>query len=200
MPREPTDLILKALGALGGVGVIVICFFRWGGAILSDRFRESARAKTEKDLEVNRQRLGVSRIRADRYAASQFEIYHQLWTSLQELREKGQNLWENVDAKNITSFAEQLSQIKIAIRDGAIFFDDDDYLELQSLVHAFGAFGAGKNLIAHLESPLLLDEHDLSAWRRRVYQNRQLKDEYEALLEKIRISFRRQLSSLEERS
>ena len=101
---------------------------------------------------------------------------------------KGAESLGNWDAKNITSFAEQLSQIKIAIRDGAIFFDDDDYLELQSLVHAFGAFGAGKNLIAHLESPLLLDEHDLSAWRRRVYQNRQLKDEYEALLEKIRIS------------
>ena len=149
------------------------------------------------EIEHARQKLGPGRIRAERFASSQFEVYRNLWPSLSALKTARDNLWKKASPTNVQIFARQLRDTTKIVQDGAIFFADQDYLELQSLPNAFGQYEIGKRKLIDIRSnadfELSGEEFDFQ-----IENNRQHKKDYEAILERVRLSFQNQLSQLEE--
>ena len=70
-----SELIVDILGVLGGAGIIILGLSKFIGTIVQNRIQEKERKQTEESLELDRQRYGLRRVQADRYANSQYEVY-----------------------------------------------------------------------------------------------------------------------------
>lgn len=193
MDSETLDTIFRVLSALGGVGVIFWAVFKSAGKVFHTYFEQRARTHAEIELEQNRQRLGPIRLLADRYATSQFDVYRQLWESLHDLSVAGDNLWGKASKTNVEKFARQLRLTQGRVHKGAIFFDDQDYTKLQELLTAFGRFEIGKLRLREIRSLVDLDNF-AGEIGPQIDQNRRYKEEYEAILDRIRVAFRSRLS------
>lgn len=196
------DVIRDVLALIGGAGIIILGLSKWVGKIWQERLKERERLKTERSLEMHRQQLGSVRIKTDKYAAAQFEIYRELWTSLDGLRDAGDALWKEVTYKNIDRFADQLRATQSFVNQSEIFFEDKELKELRRLFAAFGRFSIGKSTLREIRSSARLGEQmGESILNRRVREqiqkNRKYKNTYAQLLEKIRMSFRNRLSKLD---
>ncbi|HYP27476.1 MAG TPA: hypothetical protein VE262_12230 [Blastocatellia bacterium] len=134
--------------------------------------------------------------KAGRYYSSQFETYRDLWQSLQALKFAGDALWERVSLANIINFANQLRETGAQIDMGAVFFEEEDYTELKALLEAFGRFKMGKYRLLQIHSREDSKKIDSDTASDQIRQNYQYKDEYERLLDRIRVSFRTRLSSV----
>lgn len=195
-----SETILRFLSAIGGVGVIFWAILNFGGKVFHTFFKEKVRADADIEVERARQRLGPSRLRADRFAGSQFDAYYSLWKSLAALKSAGDDLWQEANEANVQLFARQLRPTIKKVQEGAIFFDDRDYTELQSLLKAFSLYEVGKKKLIDIRSsadfnPVESSSHDIYLL---THDNRHHKEDYEVILERVRISFRNRLSRLEE--
>ena len=192
-----SDLVVQVLAAIGGIGVLVFGISKLAGTIVQNYLKERGRRSTALDLEYTRQRLAPDRHRAEKFASAQFEAYHTLWRSLQALRHAGEALWQEVNQQHLAAFAEQLRETNRIVEDGAIFFDDQEYKELNTLLRAFGNYEVGKVRLYELRSRSKVEEWSLPEVRRQISENRQHKQRYESLLDTIRVSFKDRLSRLE---
>lgn len=154
--------------------------------------------------------IGLENMRVNRFANAQFEAYAGVWKNLQALRLLGDDLWEKADSQNLLRFAEQWRKTLSLAREGEIFFDDLDRRALLDILKEFGEFRLGKhNLIQirndqeyegglnfedYVRKRELNEQWVSEAIADQVRKNYRYKIRYEALLEKIRISFRKRLS------
>lgn len=143
------------------------------------------------------QQIGIANPRQD-YARSEFEAYCNSWKCLQLLRLAGDDLWENASKESLIKFANQLRATTQAVHEGAIFFEESDREDLSSVLEAFKSFQVNKeeliNLCSASDIKFYQDSNSSGRLRSYVEKNRQCKLEYEYILDKIRISFRRKLS------
>ena len=154
----------------------------------------------ESQLEYFGRQMGLDNIRAVRYANSQYEAYCDIWKSLQALRLAGDDLWEEVTTANLLEFAERLRRATTVAREGEIFFEDKDRKNLLEVLNRFGRFYIGKQRLIEIRSKQQIEEWgsekyiqmDISG---QIATNHEYKIQYEQLLEQIRISFKRRLSS-----
>jgi len=183
-----TDTVFKILAAIGGAGVIIIGISKLLGEILTDYLKEKRRSKIERELEFNRQKLNVGRVKAERYAGLQFDAYQDLWKSLYALRLAGDALWKNADEMTLKAFNIQLKETQSKVDENAFLFEEDLYQELNLVFAIFELFSVHKRSEA-AEDRLQL-ERDIKA-------SKHLKDKYHKVLNDIRVSFRRHLTNLE---
>src|SRR5206468_12029931 len=88
-----------------------------------------------------------------RFTHAQFDTYSEIWVSLQDLRQAGEELWEKATKPELMQFAQCLQDARGKVAKGAIFFHKGDYIELQNLLQQFSLFRDGKqDLIQYLES------------------------------------------------
>lgn len=149
--------------------------------------------------------IGLENIRANRYANAQFEAYSNVWKSLQSLRLAGDDLWVKANMETFLKFAEQMRQTLTMAREGEIFFDERDRMDLLAILDEFGMFRVGKLRLIEIRSNHDFEEfkRDLAVEEKRtlkrivdqVKENYESKIKYETLLEKIRISFKKRLSN-----
>jgi hypothetical protein len=193
MSNDFMDVVVKILGAIGGIGIIIIGLFKFFGDVLRDQFKEEARADADMDVKLFEQKLRL----AEQFAKVQAAIYDDLWKTLQALKRAGDVLWEKANQTNLKAFARQLRQTQTKVDEGAIYFDDQDFTQLKYLLDAFGRFEFGKIELTKIRAntPLMASDESIA---NQIQQNRTHKEEYEAILDRIRITFRNRLSRIEE--
>jgi hypothetical protein len=142
--------------------------------------------------------VGLQHYGNTRYADYQLKAYSSIWKELQDMKTFADDLWDRATEKRLYLFTLQQIKTEKMIAGNAIFFAEDDYRELQKILQVFGSFKIGKEKIIEIRSRAqfrkLYDvfESDLIA---QIEMNGQFKQQYDALLERIRISFRERLIS-----
>jgi len=133
--------------------------------------------------------IGLDISQANKFKNAQFETYSNVWKSLQSLRLAGDDLWKKADLDNLEKFRDELYRTTSVVRDGEIFFEDVDRENLLRVLNAFDDYFFGKmGLLDYSFHEELITQQ--------VSRNKKFKVRYEELLENIRISFRKRLSSL----
>lgn len=156
-------------------------------------------------LEFFSKQIGLQSMRSSNYANSQFEAYCRAWKSLQSLRLAADSMWEKASTENLMNFSKQKRRTLLVVREGEVFFDEQDRQSLLRVLDSFGEFHLGKKQLIDFRSKQELDHYiqdEIGSLEEaeiliteRIQDNRRLKMEYESLLEKIRISFKKRLSS-----
>ena len=190
-------LVFQVLSAIGGIGVIVIGLSKFLGDLWRDRRKEDARRNTELELAQTHQRLENRRVQADKYTETQFDVYRELWESLQGLHLTVDALWQRCSKQNLVALARQLERTKKSVGNWSLFFETVHLRELNRLFKILEHFHLGKVRLLELRSDSELRDWHLHEVEQQIQENYRYKDEFDAFLEKLRRSFKDRLSSLE---
>lgn len=172
-----------------------------GGNITIQQF-VGGQASFAQELEFFIKQIGLENVRENNFAKSQFEAYCNAWKSLQGLRVAGDDLWETASQENIVVYAKRLREATTTVREGEIFLEDKDRADLNKVLREFTHFRLGKVELIQIRSKRDIEENSYIseeqierdvAWQ--IQENYKYKIQYEQLLEKIRVSFKRRLSS-----
>ncbi len=189
--------LFEISAAVGGVGVVLIGLSKLCGGILSDFVKENIRGGTERDIESHKNRLASRRIQADEFLKSQYDVYINLWKSLQGLQFVVDALWQKANGENIVALAEQLRYMKSQIRDWSLFFEGTHLEELNRLLEILETFKAGKMNLVEIRSKEDIPRFFPHEIERQIGENRDYKEKFEQILEEMRVSFQRRLSRIE---
>lgn len=189
------ELIIQILATVGGGGVIVIGLSKLLGNIWQDRLKEQERKRTELELETVRHLYNIRRVQADKFAGSQYDIYLELWETLQALRLTVDALWEQVTKQNVSNLVRQLRTTKQKVDNWSIFFDEDHLQQLRGIIKAIESFSTGKLSLEEIWSRNDLNYLQVGEIKTQVERNRHYRDQLEELLENLRRNFRDRLSA-----
>lgn len=175
--------------------------------------RNRARKKTSKadSSESDPDDLnGPPKKQTGRFTRSQYEAYTEVWNSLQDLRLVGDDLWSLADEKNLRAFAKQLRETKVIASKAELFLDDDDRRELFSTLRDFERYSGGKRSLIDLRASSKIrqflpatkyvgfsEEDTHLKIAKQIKINGWMKSQYEKVLDKIRVSYRKRLSGFE---
>jgi hypothetical protein len=203
---------LDWLGAItisvGGTSVIVIALSKWFGDRLANKLLEKDKAKYQKvleelktkfqeELEIKKIELEKTKALFLRYSEYQFNLYNDLWKSLCDLKNIGEELWEKAETKKVKDFSTQLRTTKLTVEKSALLIEDDHYKELIRILDNFGKFEIGKLTLISLRNRQTqelasygVNEHEI---RITIDENRLLKEEFNIMVDQLSVSFKRQI-------
>jgi len=184
------EIIKDVLAVIGGVGVILLILFEFLGHIWRDRLKERERRITEREL----QNINHRRIQADEFLSSQYEVYIELWKSLQSLKLLVDTLWDRATMDNIVLVANQLRVTKTKVNNWSIFFSSDHLRQLNKLFTSLEQLEAGKTRLVEIRTRQDVAEYMVSDIEYQINKNRQYRDQFMDLLETLRTSFQEKLS------
>ena len=143
--------------------------------------------------------MGIpANLKRNKYADTQLDIYDEIWKSLYSLKVAGDDLWESASYDNIIKFSQILDDVSRMVEENAIFLDEKDYEELKRLLGLFGGYRLGKLKlyeILHYGKNEVRDYVPESMAQQQIQENRKHKEEYEVVLETVKVSFRTRLSA-----
>ena len=183
------EVVRDVLAILGGAGIIILVLLKILGSIWRDRI-------TQKQI----QKFGVRRIQADKFAESQFDVYIELWQSLQGLKFCVDATWEKATLENVKALKAELSITNRQINRWSLFINKKHLKALKNIIKTISDFEAGKTSLIQLNSLKLIDswgKHLLYQIEKQVHENQELKQSFEILLEEIRREFQKSLTSLD---
>ncbi|MCG3694653.1 hypothetical protein [Aliarcobacter butzleri] len=156
--------------------------------------------KEKFDLIKNQNDLYFSELKnnKDRYNSKQFEIYNNLWTSLVELKFSADTLWNTANQRNLKDFSTKVSSAKKSIEISSLLLENNDYENLISLIKSFNDFQFGKGLLLEkIQNKTTLDFKnslvDDTEISNTIENNRQMKENYDALIIKLKEKFKEQI-------
>ncbi len=190
------ELLFQVLAAIGGVGVIVLGLFKFLGNVWRDRLKERERRHTALSVQDEGQRYGLRRVQTDRFAQSQYEVYVTLWQALQTLALAVDALWHKATASNVWSLATELEMARESVRKWSLFVEDHHLDDLERIFEILYFFKTGKLAVYEIRSRDHLHTVDLAEVEQQIEANRALKEQFEALLDQLRVSFRERLGNL----
>lgn len=155
--------------------------------------------------------IGMRSIRAAKFESAKFEAYSDTWKSLQALDLAADDLWETANPENLLKFVRQLRDTQLVVQQGELYFDESDRSSLLRLMERMGDYRLGKERLVRLyaahdrpEQKEYLIERIRQEWNsledwatsipQQIRSNGEYRREYQNMLEKIRISFRRRLA------
>ena len=188
--NEIMQIVYHVLAVLGGAGVLIIVLSKWLGYVWRDRIKERERKKSEMELEYERQRLGLRRVQADKFAESQFDVYVELWQKLQGLSMLVDALWDSCTSQNIVMLANELTETKEKVKRWSMFFEDEHLRELRGMFETLGNFEAGKLRLIKVRSQEDMNRSYPREIKRQINENQLYRTEFNNILERIRQSFR----------
>ena len=127
--------------------------------------------------------------RALKYYDLQFEQYNKLWNDLVELQIIAGDLWEKAQSSKMKNFISQLKRTKNSIRKYSLIIEENDYQELIKILNSFENYQVGKEKLIKLRNINLPNEIISEI----IKNNKQLKENYDELLTKIRKKLKKQL-------
>lgn len=191
----------------GGASVIVIALAKWFGGFLSQRLLDSYNNKHEEELEELKSKyarelegtksdLEKTKLLFVRYSEKQFDLYNDLWKTLQITKQQADMLWIKADPMQIPSFSEQIRLTRKAIDDNLLLIEEDHYNKLIQLIGQFEQFQFGKLRLVDIRaqqdgnSNQTISKAEAEAT---INENKSTKDKYDALIMEIGKSFREQI-------
>lgn len=190
------DILKLILASFGGATVALIGLSKWLGNVWANRILEKEKAKHNIELEGYKSTLEIEGEKATLYIESQFNLYNSLWESLYTLKLAGDNLWERANVINLKKFSSQLKKTDEMINKRLLLIEDEHREELMSVMEAFKNFRIGKEKLVDLRSINSAWNNDPRAKneiRGVIKHNREIRDQYNQLINKIRDSLRNQL-------
>jgi len=165
-----------------------------GGNITIQQFVGGS-ASLEQQLAFFMQNIGIVKPNND-YTNSQFKAYTEVWRKLQSLRVAGDNLWNRANEDNVLDLAQKLREVKTLVREEEIFFEENDRLSLMNVLDNFSKYKHEKTSLINMEEwHLGKERYSVQKIKDQILRNSQLKHQYEDILDSIRKSFRKKLSS-----
>ncbi len=145
-----------------------------------------------------------------RYLDSKFERYMRAWQLLTELRNSGNELWQQASQENLINFSHVLKNTQAFVETNAPLFSSSDYAQLQCVLNHLGAFRVGKGQLIQLREGTAKDDETnlryLSTYggfqalkdeiQGQIRKNGNHKHDYEALMDQICVDFRRQIEAM----
>ena len=144
------------------------------------------------------------------FTRSQYEAYTEMWNSLQDLRQVGDDLWDLADEKNLRAFAKQLRETKVIARKAELFLEEEDRSNLLSALYQFEGYSGGKGDLTQLRADSNIRDvlpeslyigpsrEDINrAIKEQIKRNAWMKSKYEKILDKIRDLYRKRLAGFE---
>jgi hypothetical protein len=191
------DLILETLGKLGGVGAIIFGLSAVLGKLWSNRILAREKVLYEEKIEYLKHNLTIVQENITRFSEKQFDYYMSLWSSLQDLRFSGKELWEEANKEKLIKFSKTLYGTDKLVEKSRLFLEQNHYKELREVLHTFKNFEFGKIRLIELRegNEYLSDEWALTSQNisMQINSNRVYKEKYEALLENVGRSLRNQM-------
>jgi hypothetical protein len=194
--------------SVGGASVIVIALAKWFGGFMSQRLLDSYNNKHEqeleelkskyaRELESTKSELEKTKLQFVRYSEKQFELYNDLWKTLQITKQQADMLWLKADPMQIPSFGEQIRLTRKAIDDNLLLIEEEHYNKLIKLIGQFEQFQFGKLRLVDIRSQLNEETFNPTISKEEaettINNNKTTKDNYDALIMEIGKSFRDQI-------
>lgn len=194
--------------SLGGTSVIIIALAKWFGNTLANKLLEKDKAKYQEELEslkikyqteleIKKNNLEKSKTLFLRYSEHQFNLYNELWKSLCDLKQIGEELWEQPKIQKVKEFSKQLKSTKLTVEKSALLIETKHYNDLLKILENFGKFEFGKLTLISLRNK---QTHEIenqgineTEIRRVINQNRQTKNEFISLVNNLTITFKKQI-------
>ena len=144
------DFIVNSLATIGGTGIIII-FIKWLLDVQKNRISSNENHQLSVKLEefkseisnkLNKQSTAFSL-----YFSGQFDIYNKLWSSIVELEEAVDLLWEDVDKTRFESFVKATKKAKRNVRKAAPYIENEHYQIIDSFFTKIDEYREGKQKI-----------------------------------------------------
>ena len=146
----------------------------------------------QKEIEAYKSHLDVLKETSLRYSGQQFELYNNLWHSLCALKSTADILWEEANGQNLRKFSQQLKKTIDEVEKSYLFIEENHYQELKELLKQFREYQFGKTNLVQLYYKQRggVDHQEIIEW---ISRNRERKEEYEELIDKIKKELKRQI-------
>jgi hypothetical protein len=172
------------IASMGGSTLIVISAAKWIGGVWADR-----------QLAQYQSQLDIFKTTLLRYSGEQFTLYNKLWYSLYDLKKSGDILWEEANPKNLKIFSTQLNKTYDEVEKNYLLLEKDHYDELINFFNRLKEYQHNKIELIKLYmqrnyKPMDRDEQEI---RILVNNNREIKETYEVIINKIRDDLRKQI-------
>ena len=187
------QLIQDVIGPLGGLAAIIAGLSAWIGNVWANRILEKDKAKHAREIELYRTQLELSKSIISRYSEHQFEAYNQLWTSLFDLKNLGDTLWERANPTNLRNFSKQLRSTKVMVGRMSLFIEDEHFAQLKRLLSGFSEYQLGKQKLIEIRAGDRIDVNEIEQFSQ-IQENQLRLQEYSRLINDIRDSFRQQIN------
>jgi hypothetical protein len=146
--------IFTTIGISGVTFTIIAGLANWLGLIQINRIKSKEDHAFSKALEEIKSQLSIQinqqNTAFNLYFTGQFSIYSELWSSITELKNSVDELWEHVDSKNIRSFVNSVRNAKIKVEKAAPFIDDKHYGIINEFFRAIDDYRIGKEKLLYL--------------------------------------------------
>jgi len=177
--------------SLGGGGIIVLNLSKFLGDLFAKKYEEKVKATFQNDINQFQSHLDILKQTTIRYSDKQFELYHFLWSSLNDLKILADDLWSEANSSRMEKFIKQLKKTTIDVEKAALFIEDDHYMELSKLLNQFSNYQMGKVSLIKYRSQYGYD--DSFEIRAMVSHNGELKKQYDRIIIEIKDDLRQQL-------
>ncbi len=189
---EVFQIVSGILISVGGAGAIIWKLSSYLGEIWAKRHLESLKKEYQKEIESYKSHLDVFKEASLRYSGQQFNLYNNLWHSLYALKLTANILWEEANEQNLKKFSQQLKKTIDEVEKSYLFIEENHYQELKELLEQFSKYQFGKTKLIQVykRKGIQIDTQEIDRWIR---HNRERKEEYEQLIDKIKKDLKRQI-------
>jgi hypothetical protein len=193
------ELLKLILASFGGAAIALIGLSKWLGKVWANKILEKEKAKHARELEGYKSELALGVDKSSRYSESQFDLYNSLWEALYDLKVASDSLWDEATLKNLKSFTSRLTNAEKMIQKRSLLIEEEHHRELMALIEQLDDFRIGKERLINLRkgSYVRLTSYGSKYVDREIEQviehNRHVRDQYNALVNNIQASLRKQL-------
>ncbi len=184
-------LIVEFVAPLGGLAFVIAGISSFFANKIAERKLEELKIKHSKEIELYRTQLEIARTSFARYSEQQFTSYNQLWSSLFDLKTRGDQLWKLANDQNFHPFIKQLKETQEMIERNSLFIEDDHYEQLQQLLKMLSEYELGKKRLIELRRQDNIDPAEIHLW---INHNGYFLEQYTPLIAAIRKNFKQQIN------
>ena len=189
--NEVFQIVSGIFISVGGAGAIIWKLSSFLGGIWAKTHLESIKKEYQKEIEAYKSHLDVLKETSLRYSGQQFKLYNNLWHSLYALKSTAEILWEEANEQNLKKFSQQLKKTIDEVEKSYLFIEENHYQELKKLLKQFSEYQFGKTKLIQLYKQRgEVDNQEIIEW---INHNRERKEEYENLIDKIKKELKRQI-------
>ena len=184
-------LIIEFFAPLGGLAFVIAGISSFLANRISERKLEELKNIHSKEIELYKTQLEIAKTSFARYSEEQFASYNKLWTSLFDLKSKGDQLWKKADEENLYQFVKQLKDTQDMIEKSSLFIEDNHYEQLQQLLGVLSEYKLGKKRLIEARKNDPYGRHEIDEL---IAQNGAFLEQYIPLIAAIRKNFRQQIN------
>lgn len=176
------------LTSIGGASAVLFGL----SSLLGKFYLQKEKSKLDKLVNKYNLELEKQKITYQRYSESQFKTYSEIWSALCEVERVCENLWQQARDRDVRMLGTTIKNARAQVASNALFFEELDFKQLNNLFDDFDNFQYGKYKLVELrrESRSYNEVEDI---RNLIDENKQTRDRYLTILEKIKNDFRSQI-------